>query len=486
MGKTQRDGHGTPEPNWLEFAVWCFLGVPFVWLIAMVGVLWVIVAMSAIAMHNGSAVGVFSIGIIVLTILVSMGIMFAFMGRMLFFWISRSLTFQQIRRLVRLSKEFHKPRWRSKRQMLLVWVARGIILGLWYPIGLTICFTPIVVVALLLCLVYWPLLFLAPIIYVIPPVRSVCSRLIAATIKPILQQHHIPELIALREQEMGRIERRPLIIAHRGASEDAPENTLAAFGLGWEQGADGLECDVHVTADGTPVCIHDDRTWRVGDKDRTVAESNLEELRGVILDDNKRIPTLAEVLENRPDGKTVLVEIKSGPDSVASICEVIEESRISFDDLRIMSFSEDVLHEVKKCQPYVRCLWLVSGDQVDPVKWWKVVKKMVESDFAGIACDHRVASEEFATDVRRLAREFHVWTVNTSKDAALVRRCGARSIITNRPAEMRRIVEATYRFKDLMNSPDGLGCRWGLLAEREQLEEKARENVAKEIGRLHP
>ena len=50
---------------------------------------------------------------------------------------------------------------------------------------------------------------------------------------------------------------RPLVIAHRGYSDRAPENTLAAFRLGWESGADGIECDVHLTKDGQVVCIHD-------------------------------------------------------------------------------------------------------------------------------------------------------------------------------------------------------------------------------------
>lgn len=69
------------------------------------------------------------------------------------------------------------------------------------------------------------------------------------------------------------------IIAHRGASHDAPENTLPAYKLAWQQGADGIEGDFRLTADGQIVCLHDPSTGRVGDRDLVVSESTLAELR---------------------------------------------------------------------------------------------------------------------------------------------------------------------------------------------------------------
>ena len=59
----------------------------------------------------------------------------------------------------------------------------------------------------------------------------------------------------------------PLIVAHRGASSDAPENTLRAFRLGWEQGADAIEADFHLTRDGQLVCMHDATTGRTANAD---------------------------------------------------------------------------------------------------------------------------------------------------------------------------------------------------------------------------
>ncbi len=103
------------------------------------------------------------------------------------------------------------------------------------------------------------------------------------------------------------------VIAHRGASYDAPENTLAAFRLAWQQGADGIEGDFWLTADGEIVCLHDGDTVRTGDRKLSVGQSTLEQLRTVDVGISKgekfrgeRIPTLAEVLAIVPAGQTDL------------------------------------------------------------------------------------------------------------------------------------------------------------------------------------
>ena len=86
--------------------------------------------------------------------------------------------------------------------------------------------------------------------------------------------------LAINETYGAEVAAMPRIIAHRGASHDAPENTLAAFRLAWEQGADGVEGDYYLTKDGEVVCIHDATTGRTGDRDLKVASSTLAELRG--------------------------------------------------------------------------------------------------------------------------------------------------------------------------------------------------------------
>src|SRR5262245_24319538 len=123
------------------------------------------------------------------------------------------------------------------------------------------------------------------------------------------------------------------IIAHRGASHDAPENTLAAFKEAWKQKADGGELDIFLTGDGKIIVIHDSNTKRTTGVDRKVAEHTLEELRK--LDSGRwkserfageKLPTLSEMLATAPKGKKVYIEVKGGPEIVPELNRVLKAS----------------------------------------------------------------------------------------------------------------------------------------------------------------
>ena len=103
----------------------------------------------------------------------------------------------------------------------------------------------------------------------------------------------------------------PAIVAHRGASAHAPENTLAAFELALLQGADVIECDMRTTSDGELVLVHDETLLRTTGDPRAVAEVALADL--AELDDAVRPPTLAEVLDSFGDGTNYLVDVKRLP-----------------------------------------------------------------------------------------------------------------------------------------------------------------------------
>ena len=107
------------------------------------------------------------------------------------------------------------------------------------------------------------------------------------------------------------------IVGHRGASHDAPENTLAAIRLAWEQGADAAEFDVYLSKDGKIVVIHDKDTKRVAGVDRPVVGQTLDELRRLDVGKWKapkfageKLPTLNEMLATVPAGKRVFIEVK--------------------------------------------------------------------------------------------------------------------------------------------------------------------------------
>src|SRR5690606_17417748 len=129
-------------------------------------------------------------------------------------------------------------------------------------------------------------------------------------------------------------------VAHRGASYTAPENTLAAFDLAWQEGADGVEGDFRLTADGHIVCMHDANTERTAGQRLVVAESTLVELKSLDVGTwkharyaDERVPTLAEVLDTVPDGKLFFVELKTGPEIVAPLKQVLDLARVPAEQL---------------------------------------------------------------------------------------------------------------------------------------------------------
>src|SRR5580700_5266452 len=140
------------------------------------------------------------------------------------------------------------------------------------------------------------------------------------------------------------------IIGHRGASEDAPENTLASFRLAWTQNADAAETDVYLSKDGEIVVIHDANTRRVGGRDGKVVDQTLAELKQLDIGRWKgeqwageRIPTLAELLAIIPEGKRLFIEIKCGPEIVPQLVEVIRKAHKRPEQTCLIGFSYEVM-----------------------------------------------------------------------------------------------------------------------------------------------
>ncbi len=155
----------------------------------------------------------------------------------------------------------------------------------------------------------------------------------------------------------------PLIIGHRGASREAPENTLESFRLAWDQGADGIEADFRLTADGRIVCMHDATTSRTTGVDLNIADTTLEELRRLDAGlwkgpgwSGALIPTLAEVLAAIPPGTWFFIEIKSGPEIIVPLAEVLRASGHSPERIRLLSFSAAADYGTHATAPRLACL----------------------------------------------------------------------------------------------------------------------------------
>lgn len=239
----------------------------------------------------------------------------------------------------------------------------------------------------------------------------------------------------------------PWIIAHRGASFDAPENTLPAFELAWKQGADGIEGDFHLTADHKVVCIHDFDTLRVSGQKLVIAESTMADLQKLDVGNWKnpewkgvRIPTLDEVLATVPQNRKFFIEIKSDEIIVPYVLASINKSNLPRAQIVIISFDQKVVARVRKLAPDLVANWLTSFDKSKDLspnaqKACEILTK-IGANGIGVKSDARL-DIEFVAQIRKQGRGFHVWTIDDVATAKRFRAMGADSITTNRPEWLR-------------------------------------------------
>lgn len=243
----------------------------------------------------------------------------------------------------------------------------------------------------------------------------------------------------------------PLIIAHRGASQDAPENTLTAFREAWVQGADGVEGDYSISLDRQIVCIHDEDTLRTGGKKLVVAQTPWHELRQLEYGSWKHakfqgepIPHISEVLAIVPPGKWCVIELKAGPEIVSLLKSEVEASGIDGNRLLIIAFDSQTIAESKRQLPQVKAHWLTDYRKDSAGHWTptaaEVIDTIRECQADGLGTENRPAAvtERFIDQLRSSGiNEFHVWTVDQPADAVYFKNLGAWGLTTNRPAFLR-------------------------------------------------
>lgn len=246
-----------------------------------------------------------------------------------------------------------------------------------------------------------------------------------------------------------------LIVAHRGASYDAPENTLAAFRLAWEQDADAIEGDFYLTKDGEIVCIHDEKTKRTTGVELSVPASTLAELRRLDVGrwkdpkwQGERIPTLAEVLATIPAGKRIYIEIKCGPEIVPHLPPVLEQSGLKPEQTIVISFDDQVIDAVRTQIPDIKAHWLTGFKQDKQTKAYEpsvdaVFQTLHATKATGldVQANRDVVDSFFVKRLRDKQLEFHVWTVNEPDDARYFQSLGVDSITTDRPGLLRQQLE---------------------------------------------
>lgn len=243
-----------------------------------------------------------------------------------------------------------------------------------------------------------------------------------------------------------------MIVGHRGASADAPENTLAAFRLAFEQGADAVEGDCHLTSDQKIVFTHDRDSERVSGQKLKVVETPFQRLRELDVGSwkdpqfsDERMPTLAEVCAIIPPGKVFLIEVKCGPEIIPHLEKVLSVADLDNEQLRIISFNRDVVKEAKRALPDIECYWLCRfrKDKTHG-HWYPTIETVVatalntNADGVDVQANMKLVNESFVTACRAAGLSLHAWTVDDPEVAMQLRELGFDSITTNRPGFLRR------------------------------------------------
>ncbi|MFP5370055.1 MAG: glycerophosphodiester phosphodiesterase [Actinomycetes bacterium] len=266
----------------------------------------------------------------------------------------------------------------------------------------------------------------------------------------------------------------PEVVAHRGATADAPEHTLAAYRHAAAIGADAVECDVRMTRDGVLVCVHDRQIRRTSNGRGVVSALHLAELEQFQFGARRRRRQPGaddEILAvtDEPDVQNGLVltlnrlleHITASPGSVRLAIETkhptrhaskVEEELVSClrrfgllgprgpaewagkPAVRVMSFSPLAVRRMHDLAPTVPTVQLI-GKRLRPVR-----RELLVGGAAAVGPSMGLLRSDplFVADAHASGKEVHVWTVNRPRDMDLARALGADAIITDHPAELLR------------------------------------------------
>ncbi len=250
----------------------------------------------------------------------------------------------------------------------------------------------------------------------------------------------------------------PDIVAHRGSSLRAPENTMAAIELAIEENSDAVEFDVLLTSDNVPVLMHDTRTGRTTDDplNRRVADMTYEEIReldaGSWFSDEfegEPIPTLEEALNAINGHAKAYIDLKDYSREMVEITVETVERLDMVDDVKILTFSSDQLKQVKELNEDIETLYLV-------ISFYGSINALIDIDHVDAYGFNKyilMENPRYADAIRSAGKDVYVWTVNSQTNLRNIRDIGVDGIITDDPILAREVVYDKYanpRFSNLM------------------------------------
>ncbi len=232
-----------------------------------------------------------------------------------------------------------------------------------------------------------------------------------------------------------------IIIAHRGESYDAPENTLASVNLAWQRNDDGVEIDIRLSKDKKILVIHDNNTYRTSGKQMNINEENYADLKNVDVGsfknekfDSEHIPLLKTVVENIPPGKFLFVEIKSSGNTADVIDKFCRENNVPHGFVRFISFNRNLLADLKQRLPEFEMYW-ITDDKIPVFKKNidKVIERCLETGLDGLDLNEKMIYSKTVIDkIHESDLKIYCWTVNNPARAKELRDWGIDGITSDR------------------------------------------------------
>ncbi|MGI9144198.1 MAG: glycerophosphodiester phosphodiesterase [Candidatus Planktophila sp.] len=227
--------------------------------------------------------------------------------------------------------------------------------------------------------------------------------------------------------------------AHRGASADFPEHTMAAYDGAIKQGALGFECDIRITKDEFPILWHDANMKKEAKSAAIIANRTYAEIKQIY----PAVMTLNELLDLAIENKKSLALETKHPVPTGNRVEelVIAELHRRKDaiskagiDIAIMSFSWFAIEKIKKIDPTIKTVMLL-GDITN-----KITRRFTSAKVIGPSVEMIKKSPELVREIKSSGKELYVWTVDSTEDLQYCASVGVDIVMTNRPAHARSVL----------------------------------------------
>jgi glycerophosphoryl diester phosphodiesterase len=232
-----------------------------------------------------------------------------------------------------------------------------------------------------------------------------------------------------------------VIIAHRGASQVAPENTLAALKKAVELGAEYAEVDVFQTKDGEIVLMHDEKLERTTNVKGKIWDFTREELKQLDAGSwfgrefkGEPIPTLHEAIQLVRGRMKLNIEIKikrEEPEIAQKVLDLIRAEEFEKDCV-ITSFDRKTVEKIKQIAPHIETGFIFDEDYPAGV---------FEGSWDALCCDYRLVNKEFISKARENRKKIYAWTVNSRRVMRRLIDLKIDGIITNRPGLLKKVLK---------------------------------------------